>query len=91
MTGKSGDNSDTFHQDSMPENRNIRDKLRLIEAQCLSVVADEIIKHKRSGATITHTIDSTTRKVVGTFVGQGVRWARVSFSSGAGFDNEDER
>ena len=68
-----GDNSDTFDQDSMPENRNIRDKLRLIEAQSLSMVADEIIKQKRSGATITHTIASTTRKVVGTFVGQGVQ------------------
>ena len=45
----------------------------MIEAQSLSMVADEIIKQKRSGATITHTIASTTRKVIGTFVGQGVQ------------------
>ena len=44
----------------MKDNRYIRDKLRLIEAQSLSMVADEIIKQKRSG-------------VVGTFVGQGVQ------------------
>ena len=35
--------------------------------------ADEIIKQKRSGGTITHTIASTNRKHVGTFVGQGVQ------------------
>ena len=37
------------------------------------MVADEIIKQKRSGAPITHIIDSTTRKVIVTFVGQGVQ------------------
>ena len=68
-----GDSSETFDKDSMPENRNIRDKLKLIEAQSLSLVADEIIQQKICGGTITHTIDSTTRKVVGTFAGQGVQ------------------
>ena len=73
------EDKDNFDSDTMPADQNIRDKLRLIEAQSLSLVADELIQHKDSSSqTVTHTIDSTTRKAVGTFVTQGVQLGQES-------------
>lgn len=73
-----GDNSETFDDNTMPANKNVRDKLRLIEAQSLALIGEEIIQQKERGGTITHTIDSTTRKLVGTFATQGVQVGQES-------------
>ena len=58
--------------DTMPHKRNIFDKLKLIEAQSLSLVAEEMSIQSESGRMLTHAIDSTTKKRVGTFACQGV-------------------
>ena len=71
------DNKESFDSNTMPDDRNIRDKLRLIEAQSLSLVADELLS-KEIDQTVTHSIDSTTRKSVGTFVTQGVQLGQES-------------
>ena len=44
-----GDKTEGFDSNSMPDKRSIRDKLKLIEAQSLSLVADEIIQQKNRG------------------------------------------
>ena len=71
------DNKKSFDSNTKPADQNIRDKLRLIEAQSLSLVADELLS-KESDQTVTHSIDSTTRKSVGTFVTQGVQLGQES-------------
>ena len=63
---------DTFDIDTMPHHRNIMDKLKLLEAQSLSLVAEEMSTQSESGRMLTHVIDSTTKKRVGTFACQGV-------------------
>ena len=62
----------TFDAQMMPNERNVRDKLQLMEAQALSLFADEIQQKSDEGRMITHAIDSTTKKGVGSFATQGI-------------------
>ena len=41
------DNKETFDSNTMPAEQNIWDKLWLIEAQSLSLVADELLSKKK--------------------------------------------
>ena len=68
----SGSDSDNFDSDTLPHERNIRDKLDLIEAETLSMTVDTIFAAKEQGDTITAAIDSTTKRGVGTFATQGI-------------------
>ena len=60
----------------MPDRRNIREKMELIEAETLDLAVNKIIDAKEAGHTITHAIDSTTKKGVGTFATQGIHIGR---------------
>lgn len=62
----------TLDIDTMPHHRNIMDKLKLIEAQSLSLVTEEMTTQAERGRMLTHAIDSTTKKRVGTFACQGI-------------------
>jgi hypothetical protein len=66
------EDTEVYDNDTMPSKGNIRDKLTLIETQSLSLVADEMVNRSNEGRMITHAIDSTTKKNVGTFATQGI-------------------
>ena len=63
---------ETFDVNTMPHYRNIHDKIKLIEAQSLSLVVDEMVLRSSEGRMLTHAIDSTTKRRVGTFACQGI-------------------
>lgn len=67
-----GDVKDSFDLDSdtAPEKRNLLQKLRQIEAESLSLVVEEMRKGKEEGHMVTHDSDSTTKRMVGQFIGQ---------------------
>ena len=62
--------------DTLPDVRNIRSKLNLMEAESLSLAVANIEQAKEDGHTITAAIDSTTKKSVGTFATQGIHIGR---------------
>ena len=64
--------SDTFDVNTLPEKRNIRSKLQLIEAETLSIGVQEITRAKEAGVCITAAIDSTTKRNVGQIACQGI-------------------
>ena len=66
------EDKDVIDNNTMPTNKNIREKLSLIETQSLSLVADEVLQQSEDGRMITHAIDSTTKRRVGTFATQGI-------------------
>ena len=71
------ENSQLIDLDTLPDKRNIREKLNLIEAETLSNAVSEISKAKESeDRAITHAIDSTTKKRVGQFATQGIHIGR---------------
>ena len=72
------DDTEVFDNNTMPSKGNIRDKLTLIETQSLSLIADEIVNRSNEGRMITHAIDSTTKKNVGTFATQGIHIGQES-------------
>ena len=51
----------------MPDRKNIKDKLNLIEAESLALVVDEVRAGAESGWIITSASDSTTKKGAGIF------------------------
>ena len=61
------ESQDTIDVNTMPHYRNILDKVKLIEAQSLSLVVEEVMQKPYEGRMIPHAIDSTTKKRVGTF------------------------
>ena len=65
------ENKDKFDKNTLPEKIHILEKMRQIEAQSLSLVAAELQMGKEEGHMVTHASDSTTRKGVGKFIGQG--------------------
>ena len=65
--------NDTFDMDTLPALVNIRSKLRLIEAETLSLVVSSVTEAKESGRAITASIDSTTKRGVGQFATQGLQ------------------
>ena len=66
------ESEDTIDVNTMPHYRNILDKVKLIEAQSLSLVVEEVMQKSYEGRMITHAIDSTTKKRVGTFACQDI-------------------
>ena len=48
--------------DTLPSKKAIRNAYKLMEAQSLSLVVDEVEKRKEEGRMITHAMDSTTNK-----------------------------
>ena len=68
----SDENEDIFDNNTLPTNKNIRDKLLLIETQSMALMVDEVLERSAEGRTITHAIDSTTRRSVGKFATQGI-------------------
>lgn len=75
---KSQANDGMFDRDTAPEPTNILDKMRQIEAQSLSLIVKEVQEGKASGRMITHASDSTTRRGVGKFIGQGLHIGQES-------------
>ena len=71
------ENNELIDLDTLPDKRNIREKLNLIEAETLSNAVSEISKAKEiDNRAITHAIDSTTKKRVGQFATQGIHIGR---------------
>ena len=66
-------NSEVFDMDTLPDIRNIRSKLQLVEAETLSMVVSSISEAKESGRAITASIDSTTKRGVGQFATQVIQ------------------
>ena len=66
------DEESTFDADTLPITKNQRIMVNKIEAYCLKLIGDRVIKADSEGATITHATDATTRKIVGTFAPQGL-------------------
>ena len=71
---KNGDDDEesTFDADTLPITKNQRIMVHKIEAYCLKLIGDRVIKADSEGATITHATDATTRQRVGTFAPQGL-------------------
>ena len=70
---KKGDHDeDLYDRDTLPDKRNIREALNMLEAQSLALVVDKLAEEKGKGRMITHAIDSTTKKGVGQFAAQGL-------------------
>ena len=63
---------DAFDKDSMPHKKNIREMLKMLEAQSLDLLVDKMVQGKAEGRMLTHYTDSSTKKHVGTFNGQGI-------------------
>ena len=72
MEWKEHDKGETIDIDTMPHHSNIFDKMKLIEAQSLSLIVGEMEVQSQGGRMLTHAIDSTTKKRVGTFACQGI-------------------
>ena len=68
---KYDDSKESFDVDTVPQRRNLLEKLRQIEAQSVSLMVDMIVKGKEEGKMITHASDSTTKPKVGQFMGKG--------------------
>ena len=66
------ENSDTFDRDTAPGMKQIVDSLSKIEAQSLSLLVDHVNNNKVDGRMVTLASDSTTRRGVGQFQGQGL-------------------
>ena len=53
------EDEDSIDKDTLPDRKNIREKLNLVEAECLSFVVDEVRAGADSVRMITAAIDST--------------------------------
>ena len=67
---KSDGDNDSFDIDTAPTKMAVLEKLRLIEAESLSLVVEEMTRGGEQGHMVTHASDSTTKKRVGQFIGQ---------------------
>ena len=77
MFGKSHEESDVLDVDTLPSNKAIRKAYKLVEAQSLSLVVDEVERRKEEGRMITHAMDNTTKKGAGQFAVAGLHIALV--------------
>ena len=68
---KSTTDSVTFYLDTIPEKIRIVQGLKQIEVQSQKLVVQEMEVKKDEGHMITHVSDSTARRGVGQFIGQG--------------------
>jgi hypothetical protein len=62
----------TFDIDTMPHGKNIREMMKMLEAQSLNLLVDRMEQGKAEGRCLTHYTDSSTKKHVGTFNAQGI-------------------
>ena len=67
---------DTFDLDTLPDRRNMREALKMQEAQDLDLMVDEFEAGKAADRPLTHFSDSTTKARVGQFVAQGIHVGR---------------
>lgn len=67
-----GEDDERFDIDTMPHEKNIREMLKMLEAQSLDLLVDRMVQAKAEGRTLTHYTDSTTKKHVGAFNAQGI-------------------
>ena len=73
---KDHEESDVMDVDTLPSKKAIRNAYKLMEAQSLSLVVDEVEKRKEEGRMITHAMDSTTKKGAGQFAVAGLHIGR---------------
>ena len=66
------DEDETFDNDTMPHSKNIREMMKMIEAQSMDLLVDKMVDGKEQGRMLTHYTDSSTKKHVGTFNAQGI-------------------
>ena len=66
------EDSEVIDLDTLPDRRNIREKLDLLEVETLARAGDRVSEAAEEGKMITHAIDSTTKRRVGTFATQGI-------------------
>ena len=66
------DDDQSFDNDTMPHSKNIREMMKMIEAQSMDLLVDKMVEGKEQGRTLTHYTDSSTKKHVGTFNAQGI-------------------
>ena len=66
----------TFDVDTLPDKRNIREALKMQEAQDLDLMVDQLEKGKEEDRPLTLFADSTTKRGVGQFVAQGIHVGR---------------
>ena len=64
--------NDSSSVDTMPHKKNIREMMKMLEAQSLDLLVDRMEEGKKQGRTLTHYTDSSTKKHVGTFNAQGI-------------------
>ena len=69
---KHTEDSEKIDKDTVPAKKQIVDALRKIETQSLDLMVNEVSKEKEDGRMVTMASDSTTRKGVGQFQGQGL-------------------
>jgi hypothetical protein len=62
--------------DTLPSKKAIRNAYKLMEAQSLAFVVDEVEKRKEEGRMITHAMDSTTKKGARQFAVAGLHIGR---------------
>ena len=63
---------ESFNIDTMPHGKNIREMMKMLEAQSLDLLVDMMEQGKAEGRCLTHYTDSSTKKHVGTFNAQGI-------------------
>ena len=66
------ENSETLDKDTVPSKKQIAESLSKIEAHSLSLLVDVVTAGKEDGRMVTLASDSTTRRGVGQFQGQGI-------------------
>ena len=74
----SKNDQDNLDVDTIPEDKAIRKALRQVEAQSLNLVVKEMQRGKEDNRMVTLASDSTTRRQVGQFIGQGIHIGRDS-------------
>ena len=67
---------ETINQNSLPDERSVRDMAERVEAHGLHAIADEIQTRSKAGDVITHACDSTTKRHVGKFSVAGIHLNR---------------
>ena len=70
------EDTDTFDLNTLPDRRNIREALKMQEAQDLDLMVDKFEAGKAADKPLTHFSDSTTKARVGQFVAQGIHVGR---------------
>ena len=58
------DEDETFDNDTMPHSKNIREMIKMIEAQSMDLLVDKMVDGKEQGRMLTHYTDSSTKKHV---------------------------